>query len=43
MTSFDPDECVNEDGHCDHYRAGEDCCYCGEWAGDGDDGREMGD
>lgn len=34
MTTFDPDECTNDDGHCDHYKRGEDCCYCGEWADD---------
>jgi hypothetical protein len=31
---FDPDECVDDGGHCDHYGAGEDCCYCGEWVDD---------
>jgi hypothetical protein len=34
VTTFDPDECTNDGGHCDHYRAGEDCCYCGEWPDD---------
>lgn len=37
---YDPDECTNDDGHCDHYRAGEDCCYCGEWPPDDHEGDE---